>query len=635
MASYTRLGNYLLANELTADPFGKIHRGLTLSGSNFDRHVLIRTFSEEVTEAGIGTKLEEASRIASLLAGQRGFGHGYKLEAGRTPFMVCDYVQGRSLAQMLEKAKIEQIPLGVDHALSVLQGVAQSLVQLHAKGVSHGTLSPHSVWVSFEGATQILDAPVSHILQGMLPRCLVASASLSRYRGVAGTTALQHDLFSLGAIFYELLTLEKLPSPELLSPTLAKATLKAAQEDGPVPQEIMGLLKRLLGVEKVFESPSAFSSELERVLYDGDYSPTTFNMAFFMHTLFREENEHDNQAMKADQAADFSPFLEAEPSKGKIFETPGGKDFSKIVIWGGLAVAGIVGFFGYTTWSNIQEKKKIQSELAQLQRTFAENEMKLADLNRQEQMAKGKAAEVEQKILAAKTKEEKDKLRKEQEALKQQTAQIQAQKEETQKSQQQVQQRAQTVAQAAPAATQPKPAPTQPAATTATNPAPPPVGLPSAQINPTQLPSQLPKNLPQTTTPQPTAAAPATAATQPKPTPGNQPAATTPAPQPVTEAPETQPTIIRRVAPIAPRVVNKNFLPTALRNSEIRVSVRVFVDPQGRPLKVLVDKGIEGALGYNDSAKQAAYESSYAPATKAGKPVNGWITIEYNFGKPK
>jgi len=633
MASYTRLGNYLLANELTVDPFGKIHRGLTLSGSSFERHVLIRTFSEEVSEAGIGTKVEEAGRVASLLAGQRGFGHGYKIEGGRTPHVVCDYVQGRSLAQMLEKAKHEQIPLGVDHALSVLQGVAQSLVQLHAKGVSHGTLSPHSVWVSFEGATQILDAPVSNILQGLLPKCPVASASLSRYRGVSGTTALQHDLFSLGAIFYELITLDKLPSPELLSATLAKASLKAAQEDGPVPQEIMGLLKRLLGVEKVFESPSAFSAELERVLYDGDYSPTTFNMAFFMHTLFREENEHDNQAMKADQAADFSPFLETEPSKGKIFETPGGKDFSKVVIWGGLAVAGIVGFFGYTTWSNVQEKKKIQAELAQLQRTFAENEMKLADLNRQEQMAKSKAAEAEQKISTAKTKEEKEKARKDAEAAKQQLAQLQQQKEETQKSQQQLQQRAQTVAQAAPAAAQPRPAQPTP------SPATPAAGAPAtAQINPsqlpTQLPTQLPKNLPGTTpAPQPAQSAPQTAAPQPAAAPGNQPAAA-PASQPA-EAPETAPTMTRRVTPIAPRVVNKNFLPPSIRDNEIRVSVRVFVDAQGRALKVLVDKGVEGTFGFNDAAKQAAYESGYAPATKGGKPINGWLTVEYNFGKPK
>jgi hypothetical protein len=632
MASYTRLGNYLLANELTADPFGKVHRGLTLTGSSFERHVLIRTFSEEVLEAGFATKVDESSRVASLLGGQRGFGHGFKVEGGRTPHVVCDYVPGRSLAQMLEKAKQEQIPLGVDHALSVLQGVAQSLVQLHSKGISHGTLSPHSIWVSFEGATQILDAPFGGSLQSLLPKCPIAAASLSRYRTVAGTSLLQADLFSLGAIFYELLTLDKLPSPELLSPTLAKATLKAAQEDGPVPQEILGLLKRLLGVDKVFESPSAFSTELERVLYDGDYSPTTFNMAFFMHTLFREENEHDNQSMKADQIADFSPFLESEPNQRKIFETAGGQSYTKYVVWGGAAVVLILAFFGWKTWDASKKAEKATQELAMLQRTFAENEAKLADLNRQEMLAKNKAAEVEQKLSTAKTKEEKDKLRKEQEAEKQKLAQIQQQKEETQKSQQQLQQRVQTVAQASPAAQPPRPAATQPAPTEAAP------SLAAPAINPSQLPSQLPKNLPNTTTPAtqtaPQQAAPQQATPQQAATTPQQPSAA-PAQAAASDTSETPVTMTRRAAPVPPRTVNKNFLPPALRSSDIKVSVKVFVDQQGRPLKVVVDKGVEGTFGYNDSAKQAAYESSYSPATKGGKPVNGWITVEYNFGKPK
>lgn len=625
MASYTRLGNYLLANELTADPFGKIHRGLSLSGSSFERHVLIRTFSEEVLEAGFGTRLEEITRAATALAGQRVFGHGYKIEGGRNPHIVCDYVQGRSLAQMLDKAKQEQIPLGVDHALSVLQGVAQSLVQLHAKGIHHGTLSPHSVWVSFEGATQTLDAPFGTSLQSILPKCPVAAASLSRYRGVAGTSALQADLFSLGAIFYELLTLDKLPSPELLTATLNKATLKAAQEDGPVPHEILGLLKRLLGVDKVFENPSAFSAELERVLYDGDYSPTTFNMAFFMHTLFREENEHDNQAMKADQAADFSPFLEEEPNQRKIFETASGKNFSKVLVWGGVGVAGLLAFFGYKTWDASQKAEKATQELAMLQRTFNENQARLADLDRQEQLTKGKAAEIDQKLLLAKTKEDKDKLRKEQEDLKQKTALIQQQKEETQKSQQQLQQKVQTASQsvspsvAARLATPPPPTPIAA-----------PSNLPATQVTPSQLPSQLPKTTSSSSAPAPLPASlPATVA----PTPTQQQPAAAAQPQ-VSSVPDTDATITRRANPAVPRTVNKSFLPPNLRNSEIRVTVKVFVDPQGRPLKVQVEQGVDG-FGYNDAAKQAAYESSYAPATKGGKPVNGWTTVVYNFGKPK
>jgi hypothetical protein len=96
---------------------------------------------------------------------------------------------------------------------------------------------------------------------------------------------------------------------------------------------------------------------------------------------------------------------------------------------------------------------------------------------------------------------------------------------------------------------------------------------------------------------------------------------------------ETPPTFTNRVAPVVPRLVNKNFLPSNLRDNEIKVFLRIFVDAQGHPVKVVITQGVPGPFGYNDSAQKAALDSSYAPATRNGKPVTGWLTVEYNFGR--
>jgi len=101
------------------------------------------------------------------------------------------------------------------------------------------------------------------------------------------------------------------------------------------------------------------------------------------------------------------------------------------------------------------------------------------------------------------------------------------------------------------------------------------------------------------------------------------------------EAVETPVAITSRVAPIAPRVANKAFLPADLRNQDIKVSLRVFVDAQGRPLKVVIVKGVDGPFGFNGAAQKAAQDSTYAPATRNGKPVTGWVAVEYNFGRVK
>jgi TonB family protein len=65
------------------------------------------------------------------------------------------------------------------------------------------------------------------------------------------------------------------------------------------------------------------------------------------------------------------------------------------------------------------------------------------------------------------------------------------------------------------------------------------------------------------------------------------------------------------------------------------VTVKVFVDTQGRPLKVLIEQGVEGPFGYNEAAREAARNSTYAPARKGGQPTNGWVSLTYNFGRPQ
>lgn len=618
MASYSRIGNYLLATELGADLFGKIQRGLTLTGNGFDHHVLIRTFSQEIIDAGFSSKVDEVNRTASILNGQRNFCQGYRVEGGRTPHIVSEYMAGRSLAALVEKNRQEQLPLGIDHALALLQGIAQPIMQMHDKGLRHGILSPASVWVSFEGAVRLIDAPYAATLCSLLPRCRNTTAGLARYRGPAGTSAFQQDLYSLGAILFELLTLDKLPSQELINSTLAKATLKASQEDAPIPEPIMGLLKQLLGMGKTFESPSALNAMLEHVLYDGDYSPTTFNMAFFMHTLFRDENEADIEEMQEDRTADFAPFLDLEPEQRSIFETESGLNYAKYVYIGGALLISLAGYFGYRMWQSDAKNQEMQAEMTRLQRSFNESESRLRDLSSQESAAKERVAAKARALREARTEREKARFLREKEEQDRMLAEIRREREKTQKAQQEVQRASQALARSvrpekSPEAwTQPAPIHTPPP----TRPRPEPEPEPKAQPLPTPRqpfpakPRESPIPLPPPTT---------------HPTPSVQ--------EPVHS--ESPATILKKIIPVVQRVANKDFLPPALRTSEIKVTVEVFVTSQGKPAKVSIKQGVPGNFPYNDAAKQAAYESLYAPATRNGKPVDSLITVDYNFGRPR
>ncbi|MBL0312597.1 MAG: energy transducer TonB [Holophagaceae bacterium] len=610
MATYTRLGSFLLADELTADPIGHVRRGVSIVGSAFDHHWLVRTFSEELLQGGLASKLGEASKVLPLLGGSKAFGQGYRIESAAPPHVACDYVPGRTLAQMIEKAKVEQIPLGVDHALSILQGIAQGIIHLHTKGLTHGLLTPHSVWVSFEGATEILDAPYAQAIRQVLPKSPVTKGSLESYLRDSSGNALQQDFFSMGAILYELLTFEKLPVMAEPAFATSKATLKAAQEDTPVPPEILSLMKRLMGVGDPFLDVQAFSTEMDHVLYDGDYSPTTFNMAFFMHTLFREENDRDGASVKAEQADNFAAYsseadsIHASRPYSEVSEAEAAQTtrVSKKGLYGGIAVAvvavGVLGFFALKPKGESEEVIKMRTELAQLQAAQAEKEQALAGASQANQAKldalKKQQSEVtsakDQALLEQQIKEEE---RKKQE-LEQKKADLKKQQEEARAKASQI---AQASQQAAPKAT--------------------PTTAPAPKVEP-------PKPEPARVEPPKQTPPPAPAPEPPKPTPAVAQTQNTP-----TIVQETAATVANRAQPSFPMRAKQMRFEVDKPHS---VKVKVFVDAQGRPQKVTVISGVDGAWGFNEAAHDAASRSTYTPATRDGKPVAGYTIVEYMFG---
>lgn len=596
MGTYTRLGSYLLASDLANDPCGAIHRAVVIAGNTFDRHVLVRTFSEELFQAGMNTRLAEAGRVVPLLGGARIFGLGYRIESGKTPHVAWDYVPGRSLAQLIDKAKQEQIPFGVDHALTVIQGVAQGIVQMQAKGVSHGILSPHSVWVSFEGATQLVDAPYAALTRSLLAKAPVARQKLSAYLQGPENDALQQDLFALGAMLYELLTFERLPVGGDLQATLDQAVLKAAQEDAPLPAEIRAFLGRLLLSRQPFATVEAFSAELERVLYDGEYSPTTFNMAFFMHTLFREENDRDASAMKAEKADNYLAYTAAGEtlrSGATRVEHIDGHDEAKVsqknstlLIGGGLAAAVVLGL-GAMFLLRPKEDAALKAQLVEFQRLKVEIEQQKSDLDAKAKAETDKTVQLQKQLNETRSVEDKARIQK-------QLEEAQERKLELERQQKAAEQRlAEQKQNELRLAEQKKAAEAKPAL-------PPP---PAPEI---------PKPQPMQEAPKATVPTPAISQAQAA-APVNEPAR-----------------MVTQAAPVFPlRAVQMGRA-----NSDQFVKLKIFVGEQGQPLKVSVVEGVPGALGFDEAAIDAANKSAYSPATRDGKPVKGWTSeIVYKFQK--
>ena len=603
MGTYTRLGSYLLASELANDPFGAVHRAVVIAGSSFDRHVLVRTFSEEMFQAGMNTRLAEAGRVVPLLGGARIFGLGYRVEGGKTPHVGWDYVPGRSLAQLIDKAKQEQIPFGVDHALTVIQGVAQGIVQMQAKGVNHGVLSPHSVWVSFEGATQLVDAPFAALAKSMLAKAPSVKQKLAPYLQGPESDPLQQDLFALGAILYELLTFERLPVGGDLQSVLDHATLKAAQEEAPLPGEIRAFLGRLLLGRQPFATVEAFSTELERVLYDGEYSPTTFNMAFFMHTLFREENDRDVTAMKVEHGDNYLAYTAAGETMrsgatrvdhidGQAEPQTGQKN-STLLIGGGLAAVVILGL-GYIFFGRPKLDPAIQKQLSELQQLKVQLEQQKSDIDAKAKAETEKTAQLQKQLGETKSVEDRAKIQKQLEDAQQRKLELERQQKLAEQKLADQKQNEQKLAE------QKKAAETKVAV------------IPTPPIQEAPKPQPMQESGRSAGVPTPPAQQNAAAAQAPV----NEPAR-----------------LLTQAAPMFPLRATQMRWETGLDHT---VRLKVFVGEQGQALKVSVIEGVPGSYGFDEAAIEAANKSTYGPATRDGKSIRGWTSeIAYRFPRRK
>jgi len=123
-------------------------------------------------------------------------------------FLILEYVEGQNLRQRLRQ------PLSLDEFFAIAVQCAEALVSAHRHGIVHCDIKPENIMLTTTGQVKILDFGVAK----HLPRS-DQSSTVDRSGTFAGTPAYMSpevlleqapdgraDIFSLGVVFYEVLT---------------------------------------------------------------------------------------------------------------------------------------------------------------------------------------------------------------------------------------------------------------------------------------------------------------------------------------------------------------------------------------------------------------------------------------------
>src|SRR5689334_12035409 len=217
LAPGARLGPYEILSPLGAGGMGEVYK------ANDKR--LNRTVAVKVLPGHMAGNPELRERLGREARAISGLSHphicvlhdiGYQ---DGIDFLVMEYLEGETLATRLSKG-----PLSVEQALHYAIQVAGALAAAHARGISHRDLKPSNIMLTRSGA-KLLDFGLAKLRAPEPPADAAASTLATVSHGltekgvVLGTfqymapeqlegqqTDARSDLFSFGAMLYEMLT---------------------------------------------------------------------------------------------------------------------------------------------------------------------------------------------------------------------------------------------------------------------------------------------------------------------------------------------------------------------------------------------------------------------------------------------
>src|SRR5215471_17676918 len=211
----TKLGPFEITSPLGVGGMGEVYRA---RDTRLGRDVAVKILPKELS-ADTARKLRferEAKTISGLNHPNICTLHDVGSQDG-VDYLVMECVEGETLAKRLEKG-----PLPLEHVLKYGAQIADALDKAHHAGIVHRDLKPANIMLAASGAKLLdfgLAKPAAPLVSGATLTAAVPKTPLTQEGTIVGTFQYmspeqvegkeldsRSDIFSLGAVLYEMLT---------------------------------------------------------------------------------------------------------------------------------------------------------------------------------------------------------------------------------------------------------------------------------------------------------------------------------------------------------------------------------------------------------------------------------------------
>src|SRR5256714_5961072 len=201
-------------------------------------------------------------------------------EAEGTYYISMEYLDGRSLKEMITTRGPAPIPVAVDYARQILAALRVA----HRQGLVHRDIKPHNVLVDGEGRVKVTDFGIARAGPSQMTEegSIIGTAQyLSPEQAQGAPVTPASDLYSVGIVLYELLTgsvpfTGETPA-ELAMKHLPKVPEPPSHLRPESPRDLDFVVMRALAKspEERYQSADEMDADLARVARGVSVSPET------------------------------------------------------------------------------------------------------------------------------------------------------------------------------------------------------------------------------------------------------------------------------------------------------------------------------------------------------------------------
>ncbi|HRZ79848.1 MAG TPA: serine/threonine-protein kinase, partial [bacterium] len=382
-------GKYYLLELINVGGMAEVFKAKMFGVEGFEKIVAIKKILPEVAEdaefirmfideAKIAVRLQHPNIVQILELG--------KIEDSY--FIAMELVNGKDLKTIRKRLKRVELLMPVEQSAYIISQVCDGLDYAHRKtddkmnslNIVHRDISPQNMIVSYEGTVKLIDFGIAKAKSkstktqaGMLK----GKFSYMSPEQVSGQPIdRRSDIFSLGVVFFEMLTgkrlflgkndvetLEKIRKAEVPPPSVFNSS---------VPPELDRIVLKALSKDRDerYQWASEFSDDLKKFSFSTSKNFSRQDMMNFMSEFFADELEEETAKLEEyqklqkpvetapkpvqNQNYNYRPAVEPDPGDDiEPVKSSGGKKLAMFIAV--LFIISAIGYFGYVV---MQEKKE-------------------------------------------------------------------------------------------------------------------------------------------------------------------------------------------------------------------------------------------------------------------------------------